>query len=220
MGVAQVRTKKRVSQGRQKRKPQSPIDRALGTELDWLRCSPIFTAAREHGFRSFVYIIGEADDGPVKIGKAADPIDRLRTMQTGNSRRLRVEAVLLGDRLVERLLHEIWEPHAIRSVRKRGKVDAPPGTEWFEAAIRDDLFRAIETAAADQITALDSSQGLESYEECASIVLAAHRKHHDLVVHHRDEVRLLAEGAGTVVQRGSVILHLDRVKEDRGWRSE
>lgn len=220
MGVAQVRTKKRASQGGRKRKAQSPIDRALGTELDWQRTSPIFAAARADDFRSFVYVIGEENDGPVKIGKAADPIDRLRTMQTGNSRRLRVEAVLIGDRLVERLLHEIWEPHAIRSVRKRGKVDAPPGTEWFNAEIRRDLLRAIETAAADQIAALEISSAVESYEDLARIVLEAHRKHHDLVVHHRDEVRLLAEGAGTVVQRGSVILHLDRRKEELGWRSE
>ncbi|HEX5594156.1 MAG TPA: GIY-YIG nuclease family protein [Solirubrobacterales bacterium] len=220
MGVAQVRTKKRASQGGRKRKPKSPIDRALGTELDWQRTSPVFTAARDHGLRSFVYVIGEENDGPVKIGKAADPIDRLRTMQTGNSRRLKVEALLIGDRLVERLLHEIWEPHAIRSVRKRGKVDAPPGTEWFKAEIRSDLFPALETAATDQIAALGTPDAVESFEDLASIVLAAHRKHHDLVVHHRDEVRLLAEGAGTVVQRGSVILHLDRRKEELGWRRE
>lgn len=37
-----------------------------------------------------VYVISEGPDGPIKIGKSADPEARLRTLQTGNPRQLRM----------------------------------------------------------------------------------------------------------------------------------
>lgn len=37
-----------------------------------------------------LYVISESRDGPVKIGTSADPAARLRQLQTGNPRRLRI----------------------------------------------------------------------------------------------------------------------------------
>jgi hypothetical protein len=82
----------------------SPLDKAAGHEVAWRRVSDVFDAARQIRNCKFVYFIGEDDDGPVKIGVAKDPISRLRAMQTGNPRRLRVEHVLVGDMDVEKLL--------------------------------------------------------------------------------------------------------------------
>lgn len=218
MGVAQVKTKTRASSGTRKRPPKYPLDKAHGTELNWKRTVPIFEAGRYIENVCFVYVIGEGEDGPVKIGKALDPVQRLRDMQTGNSRRLRIEAVLLGDRTVERLLHEIWEPHGIQSVRQRGKVDAAPGTEWFEASIRDQLLQSMETAAQDQLALAREVDEL-THVELARVVLTAHRKHNP-AVHQRDEVRLLGEGSGYVLKRGSMVQHLDRFMTAKSWRSQ
>lgn len=68
------------------RQPKSPLDKANGYELDWDRTPRIFEVARGINNVSFVYFIGERDNGPLKIGKAVDPINRLRAMQTGNPR--------------------------------------------------------------------------------------------------------------------------------------
>jgi T5orf172 domain len=220
MGVAEVRSKKtRASSGSRTRAPKYPLDKAHGSELNWPRTTPIFEVGRRIQDVCFVYVIGEGDDGPVKIGRAQDPIQRLRQMQTGNSRRLRIEAVLLGEETLERLMHEMWEPHGIPSVRNRGKVDAAPGTEWFKADIRPDLFQAVETAADDQLDFLIDGHGEIVPIELARIVLTAHRKHNPSV-HQRDEVRLLGAGAGYVRKRASMVQYLDNWLTEKGWRTE
>src|SRR2546423_1912720 len=135
MGVADIRTgRTKANSGKPSpRGWMSPIDKAHPREVIWANVSEIFETSRGIKGCCFVYAIGEDGDGPVKIGKAKDPIKRLRTMQTGNPRRLRIEAAIVGDRHIEKLLQEIWEAHAIRSIRQETKKDAPPGTEWFEA---------------------------------------------------------------------------------------
>lgn len=135
------------------RKHDSPLDKAKAYEVVWGQVAPIFEAARPYGNNSFVYLVGEPD-GPVKIGISKDPIARLRTMQTGNPRRLRIEYVLIGDMPTEKLLHEFWEPHAISSLASRSLPGSAPGTEWFKADARAELLPIIETAVRYQLALL------------------------------------------------------------------
>lgn len=133
------------------RKPKSPLDKARGQELDWTKVSDLFDATRGIENPCYVYFVGEGADGPVKIGTAKDPINRLRNMQTGNSRRLKIERALVGDRLIEQMLHDNWEKYAIYAPTRQGKADTRPGTEWFKPEIRAELYPIIETAALEQM---------------------------------------------------------------------
>lgn len=182
---------------------KSPLDKAHARELEWSKVAPVFEAMRPIGNPSFVYFIGEQDDGPVKIGVAKDPITRLRGMQTGNPRRLRVERLLIGDRDLEQLLHQIWRDFAIVSPTRANNPDAGPGTEWFESEIRDRLFPVVDTAAAAQVEYVtepdDEILDLNAFER---IVREAHGAH-DVTAVRPHEVRLLAAGAGYVTPRRS-----------------
>lgn len=183
-------------------KPASPIDKAKGYEVVWQQVSDLFGAARSIQAVSFVYLIGEEDDGPVKIGVAKDPIARLRTMQTGNPRRLRIEQALVGHGTLEKLLHELWEPFAIKSAGAQRRVDGAPGTEWFRADVRPELLPIIATAASEQATYLRQATGTIEPQETEQIVRDAHVAH-GFVAQGRDHVRLVAQGAGYVVSRPS-----------------
>lgn len=187
---------------RRPRKPVSPIDKAKGYEVVWQQVSALFDAARPIQAVSFVYFIGEENDGPIKIGVAKDPISRLRAMQTGNPRRLRIEQVLIGHGTLEKLLHELWEPFAIKSARAQGKVGVAPGTEWFQPAVRAELLPIIATAASTQADYLLQATGSIDPDDTEQIVRDAHVAH-GFVAQGRDHVRLLARGAGYVVSRPS-----------------
>lgn len=179
-----------------KREYQSPIDRAHGRELVWQQVSPLFTAARVIVEPRFVYFIGEDNDGPMKIGTAKDPIQRLRDMQTGNSRRLRVEWALVGTRQIEKLLHEYWAEFAIKSVRHSGVADTPPGTEWFRAEARDQMFPIIAAAALLQIQHIEALESPEVYiEDLEDLVRQAHADH-DFIPRKPHQTRLLGSGGG------------------------
>jgi hypothetical protein len=198
--VKHLRSGNRVSIGTGRtRKVQSPIDKAKGYEIAWPQVSPLFEAARGITAISFVYFIGEADQGPLKIGVSKDPIARLRTMQTGNPRRLRIEQLLAGDTQIEKLLHELWEPHAIYSARTAGRPDAAPGTEWFKPEARPELLPIIATAAERQIEYLAAATDIVASSDLERIVRDAHAEH-DFDAQGRDEVRLLATGAGHVLR--------------------
>jgi hypothetical protein len=97
-------------------KRTSPLDKAYGHEVSWPATSALFELSRDV-VSGFVYVIGEEDGGAVKIGVASDPVKRLRQMQTGNPRRLRIEYVLFGGLSLEKQLHEIWRDLACRSRR-------------------------------------------------------------------------------------------------------
>lgn len=185
-----------------KREWPSPIDHAKGYEVVWPQVSGLFDAARGTVGLTFVYVIGEADGGCVKIGTAKDPVKRLRSMQTGNPRRLRVEYVLMGGRDIEALLHQMWEAFAITSVAKRGKVDAAPGTEWFEPEIREQLFPIMATASEAQIDHLRSvlveGGKVIGLDELERMIRQAHAEH-GFVAKGREEVRLLGAHAGYVL---------------------
>lgn len=173
------------------------LDQAKGYEIVWPKVAPLFTATLGLLDASYVYVIGEHEDqGPVKIGVAQNPIRRLRSMQTGNPRRLRIEHVLLGDRTTEKLLHELWEPYAITSVSKRNKVGAAPGTEWFRSEVRPHLFPIVETAADAQVQLLHPG-GPVTVEDMERVIRQAHVAH-DFVAKGREKVRLLAPVAGYI----------------------
>lgn len=177
---------------------KSPLDHAKAYELVWNQVSELFEIARLMRDVSFVYVIGEETDGPIKIGVAKDPVKRLRSMQTGNPRRLRVEHVLLGRTDLEKLLHEMWEPFAIKSLRNRGKVDAAPGTEWFRPEVRERLFPIMATAAEKQIEYVESTKGEIDLDELESRVRQAHGEH-GYVATGREPVRLLGAQGGYVI---------------------
>jgi hypothetical protein len=133
---------------------RSPIDKAKAYEVVWNQVGGLFDAARIFDGACFIYLIGEQDDGPFKIGFSKDPIGRLRTMQTGNPRRLRIEYVLVGDMALEKLLHELWESYAILSSASKAKPGAAPGTEWFRPEAREGILPIFADATQRQIAYL------------------------------------------------------------------
>lgn len=72
---------------------------------------------------SHVYAIQVGEDGPIKIGIATDPKERLKTLQTAHHRPLR----LIGYSVVRRSWALEWE----RKVHERIKAHRLQG-EWFE----------------------------------------------------------------------------------------
>lgn len=84
---------------------------------------PTRKPARGDPSASFLYIISEGEDGPVKIGRSRNPGARLCELQTGNARRLRVVVcyeLTHNDACdAERLLHDELSRHAMAG-------------EWFE----------------------------------------------------------------------------------------
>jgi T5orf172 domain len=199
--VHQARSGKRQPLAQTKRPLKSPLDRAGGWELVWNQVTPVFEAARDVLDACFVYVIGEEDGGPFKIGSAIDPVKRLRDLQVGNPRRLRVEYVLLGDEQMERLLHQVWEEFAIRSHRGK-KVDALPGTEWFRAEARSQLEPIFQSAADQQVKFMQAIEGVFTTDDLIGSVLEAHSER-GFVLRGRDEVSLLAAGAGQIIHRRS-----------------
>lgn len=181
-------------------KPKSPLDKAKGYEVIWQQVSGVFEAARDFGNANFVYVIGEQDDGPVKIGVSKDPIARLRGMQTGNPRRLRIEHVLIGDMATEKIVHEYWEPFAIHSAgRRANNPDALPGTEWFKPEVRAQLLPIVADAAERQVEYIKTAEE-PGFADLELIARDAHAES-GLVVHRRAPTIRLAQGAGYTVSR-------------------
>lgn len=182
---------------------KGPLDKAKAHEVVWQQVAPLFDAAKPVADMVYVYFIGEEDDGCIKIGTAKDPIGRLRTMQTGNPRRLRLEFVLVGGRDTERMLHECWEPFAIVSAARRGKAMAP-GTEWFEPGIRPKLFPVVEAAAKEQIERLEKCKRHPGKVVTHALMHGPVRdalKAHGVHMKHYDTARFLAEGGGYVTRK-------------------
>jgi hypothetical protein len=191
-----------LGRSRRKHQPRSPIDKAKAYEVVWNNVSGLFDAARLYEEPCFVYFIGE-EHGPIKIGNSKDPIGRLRTMQTGNPRRLRIEHVLMGAMPLEKLLHELWEPYAIRSAAKAGKPNASPGTEWFTPEIRETLLPIIVDASGRQTEYLQKAEEA-NMDDLGRLVRDAHAES-GFVAQGRDEVRLLGSMFGYSVNRPSRI---------------
>lgn len=77
--------------------------------------------ALESAFGSFVYVIQWGDKGPVKIGAAASPSQRLAQLQTANWNDLKLCAVVpvVECVFVEKAVHKMAAAHNIRA-------------EWFD----------------------------------------------------------------------------------------
>lgn len=185
-------------------KPRNPIDKAKGYEVIWQNVAPLFREAETIGNPEYVYFIGEPDAGAFKIGHSKDPIGRLRSMQTGNPRRLRIEYVLIGATTLEKLLHEVWRDHAIISTRQAGKVDAPSGTEWFDPAARTDLEPIMQTAVqkhVDYLAAIRKGRvSKPNFGDFERLVREAH-SHHNFVMKRPDIPLLLGQTVGYVRPR-------------------
>ncbi len=183
---------------RPRRTYESPIDKAKPWEVVWPQVAPVFDAARGVEGVEFVYVISEGEGGPLKIGKAKDPISRLRTMQTGNSRRLKLEFVVMGNFVCERLLQEMFEPFAIRSVAKRNRERTNPGTEWFRPEVRGSLAAVLPEAARRQFAYLNTP-GDHHFDRLAEIIWETARDV-EVPIHERDQTLLMARGAGTIAR--------------------
>lgn len=68
---------------------------------------------------SYVYVIRGGKKTPIKIGVAKRPIQRLKTLQTGNHQQLRLLLVVPGDEKLETVLHHRFAEHRLE------------GSEWF-----------------------------------------------------------------------------------------
>lgn len=194
------KAKRRAAGNTPEKRVKHPLDQARGFELIWPQTSPLLDASRLIANPSYVYFVGEEEgDGPVKVGVTKKPIERLRTMQTGNPRRLKIEHILIGDREIEQLLHEIWEEFAIRSAAKASKPSSSPGTEWFKPEIRDQLYPVLETAAKAQLEHLRSCavDGVVRIEDLQRIIREAHG-HHGVIGKRREPTLLLGAHAGYV----------------------
>ena len=82
----------------------------------------------QHG--THLYLMQAGDDGPVKIGRANDPIRRATELQSGCAQRINLRAVLPGRGSEERGVHE-----AFRNSRLHGEWFTPASAifEWFGA---------------------------------------------------------------------------------------
>lgn len=182
----------------------NPLDRARAFEVVWDNVEPIFKIGKALANPAYVYFIGEEDSGPVKIGSAKNPITRLRSLQVGNPRRLRLEYVLLGEMCTERMFHQFWSYYAIRSLVAKGKPSGPVGTEWFRASIREPLFPILDSAIAAQCEAhkqmcawvIEDGKAVRtvlerSYTGMENAIRQAHDDH-GFVPHHKEQERYLA----------------------------
>lgn len=92
--------------------------RALLAELD--QACFLHDNSGHSGDLPMLYFIQAGDDGPIKIGHATSPRDRLWDLQSGNHLQLHVLLELPGTVHAERAAH-----HAFADLRIRG--------EWFRA---------------------------------------------------------------------------------------
>lgn len=77
--------------------------------------------------RQVTYVIEAASGGPLKVGIALHPEQRLRELQTGSPVPLALVGVFPAGRAVESLLHETFKEHRLHG-------------EWYAPEIRDDLL--------------------------------------------------------------------------------
>lgn len=129
-------------------------------KLTWKRRTDaeiVRLAVEEHGGEpvpplTFIYFIQPVDGGPIKIGRATDPIKRLGELQVGNPYELRITRIVVAPAIQEKRLHQLF-------------ADARLQGEWFRpyaqlAAIADaladdglgDIGLRAEVVPADETT--------------------------------------------------------------------
>ncbi|HTE59404.1 MAG TPA: GIY-YIG nuclease family protein [Solirubrobacteraceae bacterium] len=86
----------------------------------------------------FVYFVQGAPGGPVKIGRARDPVDRVAGLQCGNPDALLIRALLLASDDAEQRLHTRWAHANVLG-------------EWFGGGDEDTIITLAREASAWQI---------------------------------------------------------------------
>ena len=86
---------------------------------------PVRRAVKEHGGLpepplTFIYFIQPVDGGPIKIGRADDPVARRAEIQVGNWLRLRLTRCVVAEAIMEARLHAVFAKLCV-------------GGEWFRA---------------------------------------------------------------------------------------
>ena len=89
---------------------------------------------------TYVYVIGSDDDGPVKIGVSAEPLARMRDLQTSNPHKLSLLVKIRGSREDETALHQRFAASRLTG-------------EWFSRSttIRDFVTEANARLHAPQL---------------------------------------------------------------------
>lgn len=130
----------------------------------------------------FVYFIQALPGTPVKIGKAQNPIARLRSVQNGNPNLLRIRAVCKGGHPAERYFQSKFETERIRG-------------EWFnetpELVEIMDRFPSwddvLNGASCPEIRNADDDLLLQlwklgySYEDIAGLLSVSRQRAHQIV---------------------------------------
>jgi len=154
---------------------KSPLDTAKPHQLIWDQVAPILESCRQLENPTYVYFIGEEDNGFLKIGHAKNPFTRLADMQVGNPRRLRIERLLVGDKATERLIHDLWFEFRLFANDKNKKIKGRPRTEWFRPEIRKELFPILDIARDGQLAILANPQHEDIYlSDLEDVVRDAH----------------------------------------------
>jgi hypothetical protein len=83
----------------------------------------------------YVYFVQGVDGGPIKIGWTQNPEQRLEQLQAATHEELRLLDYVLGDRRVERALHDLLSDYRVRG-------------EWFDdcGPVRDAVSDAVRGA--------------------------------------------------------------------------
>lgn len=166
-------TRKSARRHRGRHKPYQSLPTSAATALAAKRVSererliPDSTARKAYEFWRdsglehplFVYFI-QADDGPVKIGKAHDPIGRLRELQCGNPRPLVIRALVLASIELEEYLHRTWGQFA----HVRG--------EWFGCGYEQVILQLATESAVQQVEDFAAGQPLHEITDCARLVMS------------------------------------------------
>lgn len=171
---------------------------AHASEINWEHVTPVLKGA-QRGDIPYVYFIAEPDDGHLKIGTAADPIKRLRILQTGNPRRLCIERVIYGDTVHERLLHAYFKPWMADGKQRTTnfKPSHAKDSEWFLPAARKRILEAAELILLYQQHLPHTDGGGLTVEELGGAINNA-MSALEYELHEQDEARLLGRIAGHV----------------------
>lgn len=196
-GTTGGKRKKGLRRSARTARPRDLLANAHASEINWSHAAPLLKGRRRGQF-PFVYFVGEEEKGPVKIGTAADPIARLRGLQTGNPRRLRIERLIYGDRVVEKLLHGYLSAFVVGGKRQATtfKATHAKDTEWFIAEARPNLIYVADAVLVGQrqVPHVDGEVMLEDFTQ------SVHETMQDLgyELHESEPLRLLARGPGYV----------------------
>jgi hypothetical protein len=185
---------------------------AHGTEIHWGAVTPIIKIAKSARVGGpWVYAIGEPDDGPLKIGVAKNPINRLRQLQTGNPRHLTIERLIIGTGHDESYLHALWHSHVIPSSKRRPNSgpngDIPLETEWFRPEARPEIHKIFSAIAIRHMSILyDWREGIFGDDAIAvrdafTLAISEIIEEHGLIVMGGDSDQFLAEGGGYVTRK-------------------